>query len=122
MSESTSTRSSRSPRGRGKQGKESESKSQSNDDGVLDRAGNMIDDAGNVIEHVQRVRGDWEGRLRQTAKEHPYLSLAGAAGTGFVLAGGLTLTLTRRLWLIGGRIAVSMALQQLTQGSSAKDS
>jgi hypothetical protein len=100
----------------GKKGSSAASANDADDD-VVDEAHSMLGDATQLVEHVQAVRTEWEGRLRGLAEQRPYLSLAGATGAGFVLGGGLTVTLTRRLWLIGGRIAISLALQKLTQGS-----
>lgn len=85
--------------------------------GSLGQAKSLLGDASSVVEHVQSVKEHWEERAKEVAQQSPYLALLGAGGAGFVLGGGLSIALTRRLWLVGGRIAISLALQRLTQGS-----
>lgn len=70
--------------------------------------------------NVQRMRGEVQGQVLNIAKQNPYVALAAAAGTGFVVGGGLSFAMTRRLWAVGGRLVLSLAMQRLLNGGSSQ--
>lgn len=53
--------------------------------------------------------------LGARVKEHPYGTLAAAAGAGYVLAGGLFTRLTARTLKLGLRVGASLAVWPLLQ-------
>ena len=84
---------------------------------TVQRAQDVVHETAELVGHVKRVKGGWQQQAVAVAAERPYLALAVVTAAGFVLGGGMSTLLSRRLWRVGGKIAMSLALQQLTQGS-----
>ena len=66
-----------------------------------------------------QVAGEWRAFLREQLRRQPYVTLAAAAGFGYVLGGGLPTKLTRTLIGNGGRIALERAMTSITGGEPA---
>lgn len=80
--------------------------------------GALFDQAAQFVSTLQRGHGELGHQLTNVSAARPYVALGAAAGVGFVLGGGLTLGLTRRLFGLGGRLAVSMAMRRVMQAAS----
>lgn len=70
-------------------------------------------DAEALAASVQEAAGQLEHQVARNMRERPWTTLAIAAGTGFVLGGGLATKLTRLALGIGGRLALAMLVQEL---------
>lgn len=94
----------------------------------------IFDEARNVVEDGQQLADDVEemyGRVSDTAslrefyQKNPYAVLAAAAGTGYVLAGGLFTPFTKRIVKTGMKalvipVAVSR-LREFTQAAASSE-
>lgn len=80
--------------------------------------GALFDQATQFVSTLQRGHGELGNQLTNVSAARPYVALGAAAGVGFVLGGGLTLGLTRRLFGLGGRLVVSMAMRRVMQAAS----
>ena len=74
--------------------------------GLGAEAKSLVGEASELVDHTLKFKSTWEQRLHDAATEHPYLSLGSASAAGFVVGGGLSFLVTRRLWLVGARLAV----------------
>lgn len=79
----------------------------------------LFDQAAHLVGTLQRGHGELGEQLAGASATRPYVAIGAAAGLGFVLGGGLTFGLTRRLIGLGGRYAVSMAMRRLMQAAAA---
>ena len=57
--------------------------------------------------------GDLERVVRTQLDERPYTTLAAASGLGYVLGGGIPVTMSRMLFGMGGRLALLMLAQRV---------
>ena len=83
---------------------------------IFDEARDVVEDshklADDVSEVYERVREN--GSLRELYQRNPYAALAAAAGTGYVLGGGLFSPFTKRVMKIGMKaLVVPVALSKL---------
>jgi hypothetical protein len=79
---------------------------------IREEAGELAADVGELVEEV----GDF---VRDQAIQRPYVTLGAAFGIGYVLGGGVPLWMVRSLVAIGGKIAVSAVLAELTRAASS---
>lgn len=77
------------------------------------------DNAQQFAGSIQDVRSQLSDALHHQASARPYVAMGAAASLGFVLAGGLTLSLTSKLAGIGGRLLLSAAMKNLLDPHSA---
>jgi len=63
---------------------------------------------------LQEAIVDLEGTLREQLEQRPYVTLATAAGLGYVLGGGLASRFSKVLLNLGTRLAVAVMLRELT--------
>jgi ElaB/YqjD/DUF883 family membrane-anchored ribosome-binding protein len=81
-----------------------------------------------AYQHAQALGSNLEeavdeigGFLRENLEQRPYLTLATAAGVGYVLGGGLPLKLTAMALGLGTRFAIEMFVRELTgQGKAGE--
>jgi hypothetical protein len=64
---------------------------------------------------VEGALGDLERTIRVQLEERPYVTLAAASGLGYVLGGGMPVTLTRMALAFGGRVAFVMLAQRMRE-------
>ena len=67
---------------------------------------------------LRQVTHGWQSVLRERLEQRPYVTLAAAAGVGYVLGGGLPTSLLRVLLGVGGRIAFERALTRVADPHS----
>lgn len=86
----------------------------------------LVEESGRVREEFMALTGaalhvahGWQALLRDRLERQPYATLAGAAGVGYVLGGGLPTALVRVLIGVGGRLAVERVIAQLANPRSA---
>jgi len=79
-------------------------------------------DAESLAAHVKEAGGDLRGFLNDQMHRRPYATLAAAAGTGFVLGGGLSSKVTMLALGMATRLAMAMAAREMsswgTQGAA----
>lgn len=78
----------------------------------------LLQQAAHLVHTLRRGHEELGHQLTDVSAARPYVAIGTAAGLGFVLGGGLTLALTRRLLGLGGRLAVSVAMRRVMQGAS----
>jgi hypothetical protein len=66
---------------------------------------------------LRRARVEWEETLRDRFRQHPYATLAAAVGVGYVVGGGLVPGILRPIVGAGGRLALSLFLQNVLTGA-----
>lgn len=80
---------------------------------VQDLAGELAETAVELYERLE---------LKRQLREHPYRTLAAAAGVGYVLGGGLFTPLTGSLVRVGMRAMLLPMVQQVLEGiATAED-
>ncbi len=89
--------------------------------------GDIFDDAREVVEDSRKLADDVEhlyervsdvDSLRELYERNPYAVLAAAAGTGYVLGGGLLTPFTKRLAGLGMKaLVIPVALSKLKEAS-----
>lgn len=83
------------------------------DRSVQDLAGDLAETAVQLYERLD---------IQRQLREHPYRTLAAAAGVGYVLGGGLFTPLTGSLVRVGMRAMFLPMLQQVVEGiATAED-
>jgi len=70
---------------------------------------------------VEAALTDLERLVRDQLDRRPYATLGAATGLGYVLGGGLPVTLSRVLFGFGGRMAFMMMAQKLAAGFAGAD-
>lgn len=85
-----------------------------------DQANRVRDDVTALRSAAQCALRDCAAILQERLTQHPYATVAVAAGVGYVLGGGLPLPLVRAALAIGGRLAVERALVQLVQPTATQ--
>jgi hypothetical protein len=89
-----------------------------NDDSLKDAATDLSEAAVTMGLQFRRTVGVVQGTLAEVAHEHPFTLLAGAAGIGFVVGGGLASTFSRAAIKIAGAFVVESALDALMQSNT----
>ena len=74
----------------------------------------MLNDARGLASTVEEAFDEIQDYLREQLEQRPYATLAAASGIGYILGGGLPSRLTGLLFGWGTRVALTMAVQQLT--------
>lgn len=77
----------------------------------------LFDHASQLVATLQQGHQELGKRMAEGSASRPYVAMGAAAGVGFVLGGGLTFALTRRLVMFGGRMAVSMAMRRIMENA-----
>jgi hypothetical protein len=80
---------------------------------IQERGREAYRDAQHLASTVEQAVDEIGQFLRDQAEERPYVSLATAAGIGYVLGGGVPSRLTGFLFGLGSRLAVEMFLREL---------
>lgn len=75
------------------------------------------DELTNLAADARRMLSEGEGVAREHLTRQPYVTLAIAAGVGYVLGGGLPRGVLRLAMGVFGRLAVERALAQVTPRS-----
>ncbi|MEO8603694.1 MAG: hypothetical protein ABI629_14065 [bacterium] len=77
---------------------------------LLDETARIGGDLTKLAETGQRAVRGWQRYLRQRVDEQPYATVVVAAGLGYVLGGGLPVSLVRIAVGIGSRLAAERVL------------
>ncbi|MGD9763137.1 MAG: hypothetical protein AB7V27_05460 [Candidatus Binatia bacterium] len=89
---------------------------------LIEQVLRMRSDMKSFSSTARRALEDGDGILRETLREHPYRTIAVAAGIGYVLGGGLPISLIRTALAIGGRFAIERAILELVRpGATTSD-
>jgi hypothetical protein len=79
---------------------------------LLERGRRVGESARDLTDSIDELLAAGTAFVRGQADDRPYVSLAAAAGLGFVLGGGLSLRLLSELAPIVGRIVLAAVAQQ----------
>jgi len=80
---------------------------------VLEQSRRVRADVEGLVSAVFEARSEWESELRERLTQRPYVSLATAAGLGYVLGAGLSPGLIRAAFGLGSRVAFAVMVRRL---------
>jgi hypothetical protein len=86
---------------------------------VLHSAARVRGEARDLVDAVEATAVELEDFLRTELRQRPYLTLALAAGAGYILGGGLPTRVTGLLFTFGTRVAMAIAVRELTTRSAS---
>ena len=79
------------------------------------------DEANALVGALEEMANEAETLVQEEVNKHPYTTVAAAAGVGFVLGGGLATRLTQMLIGIAGRVAIAVAVREVSNVLGSSD-
>lgn len=80
---------------------------------IADEAKELASDVNELVEEATDF-------LRDQAIQRPYVTLASAFGAGYVLGGGVPLWAVRALLAVGGKVAVSAIITEMSRAATTR--